>query len=69
MLSDLSDIIMLAVATEIGTKNTWAENISFGSSEADFMLKKMSMLCCYEMAKDITMFEVNISLFHCSLGD
>ncbi|KAL0271906.1 UNVERIFIED_CONTAM: hypothetical protein PYX00_005062 [Menopon gallinae] len=52
------DIAMLAVATELGTKNTWAKNINFGSSEADFILKKITMLCCYEMAKDINVWGI-----------
>lgn len=47
-----TDIAMISVATEIGTESTWAEDVKFGVSKEDFLLKRLMLLGCYELIKD-----------------
>ncbi|XP_046593942.1 cilia- and flagella-associated protein 69-like [Neodiprion lecontei] len=42
------DLVILAVATEFGTENTWASGVRFGNSNEDFRFKKILILImCY----------------------
>lgn len=45
------DLIILAVATELGTENTWASNVRFGNSKEDFQFKKILILSMCFLAR------------------
>ncbi|XP_046742513.1 cilia- and flagella-associated protein 69-like [Diprion similis] len=42
------DLVILAVATEFGTENTWASSVRLGNSNEDFRFKKiLTLIMCY----------------------
>lgn len=55
---------MISVATEIGTQNTWAEDLKFNVNSEDFLLKRLMLLgCCELIMKD----ECSVKVFKPSI--
>lgn len=60
MINFLLDILLLAVATEIGTKGTWLDECKIGTKKEDYFLKKLTILCCCFLPKDKNTVKVYI---------